>query len=334
MKRRPTIHDVARASGFSIASVSNALNEGSKVAPGTRQHILKVAEQLGYRPNQLRAAFALARTHKQRTDDNLITVAVLTRERGARLHRPDSRTAADAGFTLEFVDTLQHPDPRKLSRQLYHRGVKALVLNRILQEDDYFDRFPFENFTVVNQDMAFQTRLPCFPLIRQARFDAMQLLWETCLERGYRRIGAILYRTPGGRADNDQLIGSFLLCQSRRPAHQRVPPHYYTEFADTRKAEFNTTIDAWVDEHRPDCLIAFNRAIDLARWELPHAFLIGARGESTGFSNVDREFELEQFTLLDQLIHSRTVGPQEHPFEVIVEPSWNEGSTLPTIAIA
>jgi DNA-binding LacI/PurR family transcriptional regulator len=48
---RPGIRDVARAAGVSRTTVSHALNGKGRVAPATRDRILALAEELGYRPN-------------------------------------------------------------------------------------------------------------------------------------------------------------------------------------------------------------------------------------------------------------------------------------------
>lgn len=48
--RRPTIREVARRSGFSVSTVSRALNGYTDVAATTRSRILQVATDLEYRP--------------------------------------------------------------------------------------------------------------------------------------------------------------------------------------------------------------------------------------------------------------------------------------------
>ncbi len=48
-----TIHDVAREAGVSIATVSKAVNGKGKMRPATRAHVHRVAERLGFRPNDL-----------------------------------------------------------------------------------------------------------------------------------------------------------------------------------------------------------------------------------------------------------------------------------------
>jgi len=49
----PTIHDVARMAGVSIGTVSKALNSGGRLRQETRDKVLRVAREIGYRPNDL-----------------------------------------------------------------------------------------------------------------------------------------------------------------------------------------------------------------------------------------------------------------------------------------
>jgi DNA-binding LacI/PurR family transcriptional regulator len=51
ISRRPTIGDVARAAGVSKTTVSHSLNERGYVDRRTRERVIAVAQELGYRPN-------------------------------------------------------------------------------------------------------------------------------------------------------------------------------------------------------------------------------------------------------------------------------------------
>ena len=53
-----TVHDVARHAGVSIATVSRALNDRSRVSVGTRERVLEIARQIGYQPNDLARSLA------------------------------------------------------------------------------------------------------------------------------------------------------------------------------------------------------------------------------------------------------------------------------------
>ena len=62
--RAPNIRDVARIAGVSYQTVSRVLNNSDAIKPSTRQRVLEVIDEIGYRPNQ--AARALV-TSKSRT---------------------------------------------------------------------------------------------------------------------------------------------------------------------------------------------------------------------------------------------------------------------------
>jgi LacI family transcriptional regulator len=59
----PTIREVAREAGVSIATVSHALSGKRPVSPRTRRRIVTAARRLGYRPNRIAAAMPTGRTH-------------------------------------------------------------------------------------------------------------------------------------------------------------------------------------------------------------------------------------------------------------------------------
>lgn len=52
MATRPTIRDVAQAAGVSVTTVSHALNGKGRVDPATRDLVVQVVRQLGYRANR------------------------------------------------------------------------------------------------------------------------------------------------------------------------------------------------------------------------------------------------------------------------------------------
>jgi DNA-binding LacI/PurR family transcriptional regulator len=61
---RPTIRDVARAAGVSHQTVSRVLNEHPKVAPATRERVLRAMRQLGFQRN---LAAQMLTTQRSRT---------------------------------------------------------------------------------------------------------------------------------------------------------------------------------------------------------------------------------------------------------------------------
>ena len=53
MNKKITIRDVAQAAGVSISTVHQALNDKPGVSEVTREHIRRIADDLGYRPNKM-----------------------------------------------------------------------------------------------------------------------------------------------------------------------------------------------------------------------------------------------------------------------------------------
>ncbi len=63
MKNRPTMRDVAKATGFSVNTVSRALNHKPDVNEETRKTIVEAATKMGYRPNKLARSLRSNKTH-------------------------------------------------------------------------------------------------------------------------------------------------------------------------------------------------------------------------------------------------------------------------------
>ena len=105
-KSKVTIFDVARASGVSSSAVSYALNGKSGVSDVTRDKVLKVARELGWKPNG--AAQALAKSKTQRVGLVLGYDPKLLSGLGAELEKYDYsllvRMAVDENAKLAIID--------------------------------------------------------------------------------------------------------------------------------------------------------------------------------------------------------------------------------------
>lgn len=62
-KRRPTSYDVARAAGVAQSTVSRCFQENTNISSETRDHVLKVAADLGYTPNSLARSLITQRSN-------------------------------------------------------------------------------------------------------------------------------------------------------------------------------------------------------------------------------------------------------------------------------
>jgi DNA-binding LacI/PurR family transcriptional regulator len=101
---RPTLTDVARRSGVSIAAVSYVLNDrkDKSISAATRERVVAAAAELGYVPNA--AAASLRRGHNRIVV--VVTDATLTGETGVRIVRPITAGVAELGYpVLTFENT-------------------------------------------------------------------------------------------------------------------------------------------------------------------------------------------------------------------------------------
>ena len=103
-RRRATITTVAAEAGVAPSTVSRAFTRPERVNHRTREHVLAVAERLGYTPNP--AAQAL---ESGRTNTVALVVPDITNPYFAGVIKGAERAAADARLTLVLGDTQENP---------------------------------------------------------------------------------------------------------------------------------------------------------------------------------------------------------------------------------
>lgn len=100
-----TVKDIAAAGGVSVATVSNVLNDRPNVGPATRQRVLRIAQQLDYRPN--RAAQAM-RTGRTRAIG--LVLPDLTNPFFPELAQAVENTARSLGLLVCLIDSQGRPE--------------------------------------------------------------------------------------------------------------------------------------------------------------------------------------------------------------------------------
>ena len=118
----PTIYDVARAAGVSIASVSRVLNGQRNPRPETKERVLAAVAELGFVPDG--AARALSARLKE-------VVGVIVR-------RPWPAADMDEDLFADEADSLQYPDliNRGIETAAQRRGFDLLIRSVGITEHD------------------------------------------------------------------------------------------------------------------------------------------------------------------------------------------------------
>jgi LacI family repressor for deo operon, udp, cdd, tsx, nupC, and nupG len=122
--RPATITDVAAAAGVAASTVSRAFTRPGRVNHRTRDHVLAVAESLGYQPNPAAQALESGRT---RTVGLL--VPDITNPYFAGIIKGAERAAASAGLTLMLGDTQENPTQESEMVRRLGRAVDGFVLS-------------------------------------------------------------------------------------------------------------------------------------------------------------------------------------------------------------
>ncbi|WP_454851112.1 LacI family DNA-binding transcriptional regulator [Promicromonospora soli] len=147
-----TVHDVARAAGVSISTVSRALASPERVAAETRDRVTRVATELGYRPNHAASGLRRGRTHAvgllvpdlENPYFATVTKAVQARARAEGYEVFVADSDEDADVEAELIDALATRtdgllviSPRSGEAELRAAlvGVTAVLANRELPAD-------------------------------------------------------------------------------------------------------------------------------------------------------------------------------------------------------
>lgn len=125
VQRRPSLKDVAREAGVSYQTVSRVINDGPRVSVATKDRVLAVIAELGYRRND--AARALVTSRSQAIG----VIADASPRYGPVSTLAAVETAArDAGYTA-LVATMSNPAPQTVVetiRGFTERGVEGIVV--------------------------------------------------------------------------------------------------------------------------------------------------------------------------------------------------------------
>ncbi|MGW0335061.1 LacI family DNA-binding transcriptional regulator [Streptomyces sp. NPDC003011] len=120
----PTMADVARSAGVSVATVSHVLNDTRPVLPHTRQAVLDAIDELGYTPNTLARSLVTSRTRSIG-----LAVSAISNPYFTEILQGVETAALEHGYSLLIADP--HDDPaheRKVVQLLHERRVDGMIV--------------------------------------------------------------------------------------------------------------------------------------------------------------------------------------------------------------
>jgi|LSQX01.2.fsa_nt_gb LacI family transcriptional regulator len=118
-----TIYSVALAAGVSLATVSRVLNHPEKVKTETRERVLKVIEELGYRPDAIARGLA-----SRKTTTVGILVSDVTRASVAEMFGGISDIAIQYKYAIKLFTAPENIDYDELFKTIIAERVDGLLL--------------------------------------------------------------------------------------------------------------------------------------------------------------------------------------------------------------
>jgi len=130
-RKRATITDVARVADVAPSTVSRAFSNPGRVNHQTREHVLKVAEEMGYSPNPMARALESGRTNTL-----ALLVPDITNPYFAGVIKGAERAATTAGQTLVLGDTQENAAAEEQLVRRLGPAVDGFVLSASRMPDD------------------------------------------------------------------------------------------------------------------------------------------------------------------------------------------------------
>jgi LacI family transcriptional regulator len=337
VSRSVTLRQIAAACGFCKATISLALRGDRTIPEQTRAQIVAKAAELGYRPHPyLSALMAHTRSANPIQDD--IPLALITSHRipspwtlgmiKPALHKGLVERAQQRGFRIEeFWLRAPGMTARRLSKILYHRGIRGLIVGPLERPRGHL-HFDWDQFSAVT--IGYSVTRPMLHRVISHHVHGVQLAMRQLRHRGYRRIGFAVTQEADARVDG-HFLASYLREQQRLRSSSRVPV-LLPPLAKWTIARFR----AWLEKHRPDAIICTEGPPVWAWLEVigdglgfrPRLTALYGDLDSTadccGVHQSDYEIGVATIDVLADLLHRNERGLPEIPRTLLVEPVWVE----------
>ncbi|WP_405738031.1 LacI family transcriptional regulator [Streptomyces sp. NBC_00028] len=197
----PTMTDVARSAGVSVATVSHVLNGTRPVLPHTRQAVLDAMDELGYTPNTLARALVTSRTRSLG-----LAVSAISNPYFTEILQGVEAEALRHGYSLLIADP--HDDPvheRKVAQLLHERRVDGVIVAPSPEPGDLLAYLDRHRVPTVLLDRVVGDA-PRFDQVCAENVGPTGRLVSHLADLGHRRIGLVA-GLPGLSTSDERIAG-------------------------------------------------------------------------------------------------------------------------------
>ena len=196
IRSHPTIKDVAKRAGVSIATVSRVINKTAPVQDNTAIRVVSAVEALKYRPKA--AARILAR---QRTDTIGLLLPVISGDFFAEMLQGIERGVVEGGYDLLIHSTFTGVKPYSVYKHvLGEHNTDGLIIFSDSLDDGELQRFHDIGFPIVllHRSSPAGLNIPCVTV--ENKNGARSIVDHLIEAHGRRRI--VFLRGPQGHEDS------------------------------------------------------------------------------------------------------------------------------------
>ena len=218
-----SLKDISRVCGVSVATGSKALNNHSDIGEETKEHIKKVAKEMGYLPNLSARALKTNKTHGIGVLFVDEAGSGLTHDYFSSVLDSFKRTAESRGYDITFINSCKNRENRMtyLDHSRY-RGFDGVALACIDFEDPEVVELVQSDLPVVTIDYLFNNR----NAVVSDNVSGVRDLLEYIYEMGHRKV-AYIHGAPSAVTTNR--LSSFYRTAERLGI--KVPDEYVMEAA-------------------------------------------------------------------------------------------------------
>lgn len=243
-----SLKDISRECGVSIATVSKALNNHKDIGEETKEHIRRVAKEMGYFPNSSARALKTNRTYNIGVLFSDESLSGLTHDYFANVLDSFKRTVENRGYDITFLNASKNRKNRMtFLEHCRYRGYDGVMIACTDFTDPEVVELVRSNIPLVTIDYVFCNR----SVIVSDNVSGIRELVKYIYSRGHRRIA---YIHGADSAVTQSRLSSFY--KTTEELGLQIPDEYVKEAAyrDTQGAGERTK-ELLELENPPTCIL-------------------------------------------------------------------------------
>jgi DNA-binding LacI/PurR family transcriptional regulator len=332
----PSLRVVAKAAGVSAMTVSRVLRDHPKVSAKMRAKVLKVAQEIGYRPDP-HVAKLMHHLRLRRKPAFQASICAITNNTMNAAGSGYSkfvlegvkRQAEARGYGFSTISLVETNSPHGLERTLLSRGVEGVVLLPMADPTDLTSLLDWNAFSIVSTTSS--VLAPEMHCAMPHHFKNMQMLCRQLEARGYRRIGLALARNHVDRVY--QAYNAAVTWHSLLHHGTFVPPLIY-------QGPEPANLKEWFAAEKPDVIVTHIERLCYRFAEILRLRIGGEIGFAstntqpdsacTGIDELPLQIGATAIDLLTGMVQRGEKGVPLVPASTLLLGQWVEGASCPS----